>query len=65
MNFMKKIVDYTGNKVPLIWNTMMLSSDTMVDKDEFDIINNDIGYSDNIFQPGTFRGSSEVDVSLF
>ena len=42
---------------------MMLSSETMIDKEDFDIINNDFGHSDP-FQPGTFGGSSEVDVSL-
>ena len=42
----------------------MLSSKTMIDEDEYDIINNDISNYDNSFQSGTFGGSSEVDVSL-
>ena len=43
---------------------MMLSSETMIDKEDFDIINNYFGYSD-LFQPGTFGGSSEVDLFIF
>ena len=44
---MKRIVNHTGNIVPVIKNTMMLSSGTMIDKEDFDIINNDFGHSDN------------------
>ena len=55
---MKMIVNHIGN-------TMMLSSETMIDKDEFDIINIDIGHYDHLLQPGIFGGSSEVDVSLY
>ena len=41
----------------------MLTSETMIDKEDFDIINNNFGHSDP-FQPGTFGGLSEVCVSL-
>ena len=60
---MRRIVDHTGNKGPVIKNTMMLSSKTMIDEEDDEIINNDFGHSAQ-FTPGTFGGSSEVDVSL-
>ena len=53
MDLMRRIIDHTGNKGTVIKNTMMLSSETMIDKEDFDIINNDIGHSDP-FQPGIF-----------
>ena len=43
---------------------MLLTSEPMIDKEDFDIINNNVGHS-GPFQLGTFRGSLEVDVSLF
>lgn len=63
MNLMRRIVDQTGNKGPVIKNTMMLSFETTIDDEDDDIINNDFGYFAQL-QPGTFGGSSEVDVSL-
>ena len=60
---MKRIVNHTGNKGQVIISITMLSSETMIDKDEFDRINNDIGHF-NSFEPGTFGGSSEVDVNF-
>ena len=47
----------------VITNIMMLSSETMIDKEYVDIIQNDISYYDP-FQLGTFEESSKVDVSL-
>ena len=64
MDLMKRIVNHTGNKGPVIKNTTTLSHETMIDEGEFDIISNDIGHYDP-FQPATFGGSSEVDVSLY
>ena len=61
---MKRIVNHTENEAPVIKSIMMLSSKTISDEDEFDIINNDIGHYDNPFQPGIFGGPSEVDISL-
>ena len=37
----------------------MLNSETMIDKEDYDIINNDFGHSDP-FQSGIFGGLSEV-----
>ena len=42
----------------------MLRSKTMIDEDEYDMIDNGIGNCDNSFQTGSFGGSSQVDVSL-
>ena len=64
MELMKRVVNHTGNIEPLIKNTMVLTYDTMIDKEDFDIINNDFGHSDP-FQPGIFGGSLEVDVSIY
>ena len=36
----------------------------MIDEDEYDMIDNDIGNYDNSFQPGSFGGTSQVDISL-
>ena len=63
MELMRMIVNHTGNKGPVITNTMIIASETMIAKEYFDIINNDFGHSAP-FQPGTFGGLSEVDVSL-
>ena len=63
MELITSIVNHTENKFPVIKKTMMLSSKTMIDEKENEIVNNDFRYSDP-FQPGTFAGSSEVDVSL-
>ena len=60
---MRRIVNHTGNKGPVIKNTMMLSCKTMIDEDDDDIINNNFGHLTQL-TPGTFEGSSEVDVSL-
>ena len=60
---MNMIVNHTGNKGPVIINTMMLTSENMIDKEDHEIINKYFGHSDP-FHPGTFRGSSEVDISL-
>ena len=35
-----------------------------IDKDEYNIIENDIGHCDNSFQLGSFGGSSEVDIII-
>ena len=63
-DLMKKIIDHTEPKGPVIKNIITLSSKTMIDEDEDDRIKNDIDDYDKSFQPGTFGGSSEVDVSL-
>ena len=63
IDLMRIIANHTGNKGPVITNTMMLNSETMIDKKDYDIINNDIGHS-GPFQPGKIGGSSVVDVSL-
>ena len=63
MELLKNIVNYTGNRVLVITQKMLLTSETMIDEEYFDIINNDFGHS-NPFQPGTFGVSSEVDVSI-
>ena len=60
---MRRIFNHTGNKSPVITNTIMLRSETRTDKEYFDIISNDIGHSDP-FQIGTFGWSLEVDISL-
>ena len=54
---MKKIMNHTGNK-------MILSSETVINKDEFEIINIDIGHYDHPLQSGIFGGSPEADVNL-
>ena len=63
MDLTRRIVSYTGNKGPFIKNTMMLSSKIMIDEEQDEIIKNDFGHSAQ-FQLGTFRGPSEVDISL-
>ena len=65
MDLLKRVVYHTRNKDRDITNIMLLHPKTMIDKDEFDIITNDIGHYDNILQPGTFGGSSEEDVNPF
>ena len=64
MDLMKRIVNHTGNKCPVVADTTTLSSENMIDKDEYDKINNDISHYDNLFQPGKFGASPELDVSL-
>ena len=54
MYLMKMIVDYTGTKDPVITNTLMVRSSTMVDEVEYDMIDNKIGNYDNSFQLGLF-----------
>ena len=61
---MKRIFEYTGRESHMITNTMMLRSKTMLDEDEYDIIDNGIGDYDNLFQSGFFGWSSQVDVIL-
>ena len=63
MDLMRRIVDQTGNKGLVIKYTMMLSSETMIDDEDDEIINNDFGHLAQ-FHPRTFGGSSEVDASL-
>ena len=55
MDLMRRIVDNTGNKVPVIKNTMMLSSKSMIDKEDDEMINKDFGHSAQ-FTPGIFGG---------
>ena len=43
---------------------MMLRAKTMLDEDEYDMIDNRIDDYNNSFQPGSFGGSSQVDVNL-
>ena len=63
MESMKSIMSHTGNKGSVITNINMLTSETLIDIEDFNIINNNVGHSD-IFQPDTFGGLSEVNVSL-
>ena len=63
MDLTRRIVNYTGNKGSFIKNTMMLSSKIMIDEEQDEIIKKYFGHSAP-FQPGTFRGPSEVDISL-
>ena len=49
---MKRIIDHIVNKGPVITNALTISSETMIDKDEYNIIENDIGHCDNSFQLG-------------
>ena len=60
---MRIINSYTGSKGSVITKKMMLTSETMIDKEYVEIVNNDFGHYDK-FWPGTFGGSSEMDVSL-
>ena len=60
---MKRIVEYAGTKGPVFTNTLLLSSKTMIDEDEYDIIDNEIGNNDNSFQPGPFGGTSQVYIN--
>ena len=43
MDLMRRIVNHTGNKGPVIKNRMMISCKTMIDEDNDDIIKNDFG----------------------
>ena len=61
---MKLIFEYTRKYGPVITNTLILRSKTMIDKDEYDIIENGIDDYDNSFQPGSFGGDSHVYVCL-
>ena len=63
MDLIKRTIHHTRNKGLVITNTMMINSETMIDKEDYDIIKHDFGHS-YPFQPGTFGGSSEVDVRL-
>ena len=49
MDLMKRIFEHIGTKSLMIKYTMMLRSKTMIDEDEYNIINNDIGHYDNLF----------------
>ena len=60
MNLMKGMFKYIGTKGLVITNIFLLRSKTMIDKDEYDTIDNDISNSDNSFQ----SGSSHVDVNI-
>ena len=44
---MKRIFEYKGREVPVIRNTLILSSKFMIDDDEYYIIYNDISNCDN------------------
>ena len=44
---MRRIVNHTRNKGQVITETMMLTSETMIDEQYFDAMNNDIGHSDS------------------
>ena len=55
---MKKIFENTGRKGPVITNTLTLRSKIMIDEDEYDMIDSDIGNYDNSFQPGSLGGIS-------
>ena len=64
MDLIKRVFDYTGKYVPVITNTLTLKSKTMIDEDEYDMIDNVICNYDNSFQSGSFGGTSQVDVIL-
>ena len=64
MDLVKRIFEYIGSKGPVITNTLTLRSKTLIDKDKYEIIDNEIGNYNNSFQPGSFGGTSQVDVSL-
>ena len=48
----------------IITNIFPLKSKTMINEDEYDMIDNGICNYDNLFQPGSSGGMSQVDVSL-
>ena len=54
---MKRILEYTGREGPVITNTLTLRSKTMIDEDEYNVIDNEISNYDNSFQPGSFGGT--------
>ena len=58
MDLMKRIIEYTGREGPVVTNTMILRSKTILDEDEYEMIDNRIGDYDNSFQLGSFGGSS-------
>ena len=58
MELTKRIFEYIGRKCPVIANTLMLRSKIMIDDDEYNIIDNEIGNYDSVFQPGSFGGTS-------
>ena len=62
---MKRIIEHTGREDLVTKNTTTLSSKSMIDEDEYDIIDNEIGEFNNSFLPGSFGGSSHVDISLY
>ena len=64
MDLIKRIFEHTGKCNPVITNIFMLKSDTMIDGDEYEKIDNDMGNYGNSFQPGSFGGTSQADVSL-
>ena len=61
---MKSIFGYTGTYDPVITNTLTLRSKSMINEDEYKIVDNEISNYDNSFEPGLFRGTSQVDVIL-
>ena len=50
---MKRIINHAVNKDPVITKKIILTLETMIDKEDVDIINNEFGHSDP-FQSGTF-----------
>ena len=47
-----------SKKVPVITNVLTLRSKTMIDEDEYKIIDNEVGDHDHSFQLGSFRSTS-------
>ena len=54
IDLMKRIFEYTGTYGLVLTHILTLRSKTMIDEDEYDIIDNNIGNYDNSFQPGSF-----------
>ena len=50
---MKRIFEYTGTHGQVITNILILRSKTMIDEDEYEIIDNEISSYDISFQPGS------------
>ena len=58
------IFEYIGTKGPVITNTLLLEYKSMIDEDEYSIVDNGICNCGNSFRPGLFGGTSQVDLHL-
>ena len=61
---MNRVFEYTGREGPVVTNRLILRSKTMINRDAYEITDNEIRNYDYSFQSRLFGGTSQVNIHM-